>query len=62
MGGPGQSHWLGEWAPSESLCCRPQFVAFSLTITGWLPHLQIWCPHSRKENDAKGVFLFMGKQ
>lgn len=56
MGGLAQGHWLGERAP-ESL-----HVALSLTVTGWLPHLQLWHPHSRKEKDAEDVLFFIGKQ
>ena len=55
MGGLAQGHWLGERAP-ESL-----YVAFSLTVTVRLPHLQLRHPHSRKEKDAEDVLLFIGK-
>ena len=55
VGGLAQGHWLGERAP-ESL-----YVAFSLTVTVWLPHLQLRHPHSRKEKDAEDVLLFIGK-
>lgn len=51
----GQGHWLGEWAPSDSLPCHPQHVAFSFMITKWLPHLQMWYPHSRKEKGGRGL-------
>ena len=56
VGGLAQGHWLGERAP------KSLHVALSLTVTGWLPHLQLWHPHSRKEKDAEDVLFFIGKQ
>lgn len=55
MDRPRQGHCLGEWPPPHSLPCHPQHVAFSLTITKWLPHLQIQYPHSGKEKNRRGV-------